>query len=117
VKFKLDENLSPSLAILFAASGHDAHSVVQQALGGQSDDRVIDVCNREQRALVTLDLGFSNILSYPPAAFAGIIVLRLSNQAHVSLKSALQSILELLPREPLAGRLWIVEDHKIRIRE
>jgi Domain of unknown function (DUF5615) len=41
VKFKLDENLSPSLAALFAADGHEAHSVVQQALGGQPDERVI----------------------------------------------------------------------------
>ena len=55
MKFKLDENLSPSLAALFAASGHDAHSVVEQALGGQPDDRIIDTCSREQRALVTLD--------------------------------------------------------------
>jgi hypothetical protein len=33
VKFKLDENLSPSLSALFSATGHDAHSVVEQALG------------------------------------------------------------------------------------
>lgn len=65
MKFKLDENLSPSLAALFAAAAHEAHSVVQQALGGQPDDRVIDVCARKQRALVTLYLDFSNILAYP----------------------------------------------------
>jgi uncharacterized protein (DUF433 family) len=62
VKFKLDENLSPSLAVLFAAAAHDAHSVVQQALGGQPDERVLDVCVREKRALVTLDLG---LCQYP----------------------------------------------------
>jgi hypothetical protein len=33
VKFKLDEKLSPSLAEVFTAAGHDAHSVAQQALG------------------------------------------------------------------------------------
>jgi predicted nuclease of predicted toxin-antitoxin system len=117
VKFKLDENLSPSLATMFVTAGHDAHSVVQQALGGQPDHRVIGFCTREQRALVTLDLDFSNILSYPPPAFAGIVVLRLSDQAHGTVESALRSMLELLPREPLAGRLWIVEDQSIRIRE
>jgi hypothetical protein len=35
VKFKLDENLSPSLAKLFAAEGHDAHSVTEELLNGQ----------------------------------------------------------------------------------
>jgi predicted nuclease of predicted toxin-antitoxin system len=67
VKFKIDENLSPSLATMFEAAGHDALSVVQQALGGQPDERIIDVCGREQRALITSDLDFSNILTYPPA--------------------------------------------------
>jgi predicted nuclease of predicted toxin-antitoxin system len=44
VKFKLDENLSPSLAEIFAAAGHEAHSVTQQALGGEPDVHVLDVC-------------------------------------------------------------------------
>jgi predicted nuclease of predicted toxin-antitoxin system len=116
VKFKLDENLSPTLAAIFAAAGHDAHSVVQEALGGQPDERVIDVCNREQRALVTLDLDFSNILTYPPAKFAGIVVLRLVDQAHVTAEAAIRRVLALLPEEPVAGTLWIVEDRRIRIR-
>jgi predicted nuclease of predicted toxin-antitoxin system len=59
VRFKLDENLSPSLAELFAAAVHETHSVAQQGLGGQADARVIEVCGREQRAFVTLDLDLS----------------------------------------------------------
>jgi predicted nuclease of predicted toxin-antitoxin system len=116
VKFKLDENLSPSLGLIFEAAGHDAHSIVQQALGGQPDDRVLDVCNREQRALVTLDLDFSNILTYPPARSAGIVVLRLVDQAHVTVEAAIRRVLSLLPEEPVTGMLWIVEDRRIRIR-
>ena len=49
MKFKLDENLSPLLAPLFTSAGHEAHSVVAQSLGGQPDERIIDVCSREQR--------------------------------------------------------------------
>jgi predicted nuclease of predicted toxin-antitoxin system len=98
VKFKLDENLSPSLATLFASTGHEA------------------VCAEEQRALVTLDLDFSNILAYPPASFTGIVVLRLTSQSHVSVESAIGRVLELLSQESLLSKLWIVEDHRIRIR-
>lgn len=116
MKFKLDENLSPSLSALFAAAAHDAHSVVEQALGGQPDERVIDVCRREQRALVTLDLDFANILAYPPASTAGIVVLRLPNQAHVTVEAAIGRALELLSREPVLRMLWIVEENRIRIR-
>jgi predicted nuclease of predicted toxin-antitoxin system len=116
VKFKLDENLSPSLAALFAAAGHDAHSVVEQNLGGQPDERVVDVCRREGRALITLDLDFANILAYPPAEFAGLVVLRLADQAHATVESGIQRVLDLLPAETLAGTLWIVEDRRVRIR-
>jgi predicted nuclease of predicted toxin-antitoxin system len=117
VKFKIDENLSPSLATMFEAAGHDAHSVVQQALGGQPDERIIDVCSREQRALITLDLDFSNILTYPPAKYPGIVVCRLPNQAHVTVEAAIRRVLDLLPQEALTGTLWIVEERRIRIRD
>ena len=116
MKFKLDENLSPSLSAMFAAAGHEAHSVVEQALGGQPDERVIDVCRGEHRALITLDLDFSNILAYPPAQFAGVVVLRLPDQAHPTVEAAIARLLALLPEEPLVGMLWIVEERRIRIR-
>lgn len=116
MRFKLDENLSPSLAEMFAAARHDAHSVAQQGLGGQPDARIIEVCGGEQRIFVTLDLDFSNILAYPPADFAGIVVLRLANQAHVAVQAAIQRLLDLLNQESVAGTLWIVEDRRIRIR-
>jgi predicted nuclease of predicted toxin-antitoxin system len=116
VKFKLDENLSPALASMFAAAGHDAHSVIEQALGGQPDDHVLDVCNRENRALISFDLDFANIIAYPPANFHGIVVLRLSSQAHLHAEAAVQRILAQLPAEEIPGRLWIVEEHRIRIQ-
>ena len=115
MRFKLDENLSPSLAEMFGAAGHDAHSVTEQALGGQPDGRIIGVCTRELRALVTLDLDFSNILTYPPANFAGIVVLRLTDQAHPTVTTAIRRMLALLPHEKLSGTLWIVEEHRVRI--
>ncbi len=82
-------------------------SVVEQALGGQPDERVIDVCRREGRALVTLDLDFSNILAYPPAEFAGVIVLRLANQAHVTIEPAIRRMVELVSQEPEQARFGL----------
>lgn len=117
MNFKLDENLSPSLAEIFVDAGHDAHSVVQQALGGQPDERVLEVCRRERRALITLDLDFSNIHAYPPADAAGIVVLRLASQGHAVVEAAIRRMLTLLPQEPLTGTLWIVEEHRVRIHE
>jgi predicted nuclease of predicted toxin-antitoxin system len=117
VKFKLDENLSPTLAAGFLAAGHEAHSVLEQALGGASDPRVIEVCRLESRTLITLDLDFANIQRYPPTHYAGIMVLRLGTQAHRPVASALADAIRLLEREALSGRLWIVESGRIRIHD
>jgi predicted nuclease of predicted toxin-antitoxin system len=116
VKFKLDENLSPLLAPLFTSAGHEAHSVVAQSLGGQPDERVIDVCSREQRALVTLDMDFANIQTYPPTRHAGIAVLRIADQAHDQVERAIHQLLAVLLHEQLSGTLWIVEPDRVRIR-
>ncbi len=48
--------------------------------------------------------------------FAGIVVLRLADQANVTVEAAIRRLLELVGKEPLAGSLWIVEDRRIRIR-
>jgi predicted nuclease of predicted toxin-antitoxin system len=117
VRFKLDENLSPALAEQFLAAGHEAHSVIDQALGGASDPRVIEVCRTEDRALITLDLDFANIQRYPPAQSAGVMVLRLGTQAHGAVAKALADAIGLLGREVLRGRLWIVESGRIRMHD
>jgi predicted nuclease of predicted toxin-antitoxin system len=115
MKFKLDENLSPSLATLLAAEGHDAHSVTEQSLSGKPDADVIEVCKAESRCLITFDLDFSNIHSYPPAGYPGIIVLRLANQSHSLAEKAIRRIASLVPTEKLDRALWIIEDHRVRI--
>jgi predicted nuclease of predicted toxin-antitoxin system len=117
VKFKLDENLSPTLAAGFISAGHEAHSTLDQTLGGAADQRVIEVCCLEGRALVTLDLDFANIHRYPPNRYPGILVLRLGTQAHGPVAAALANAIELLHREPLSGRLWIVEVGRVRIHD
>jgi predicted nuclease of predicted toxin-antitoxin system len=117
VRFKLDENLSPTLAVQFVSAGHEAHSVLEQALGGANDPRLIEICQREGRVLVTLDLDFANIQRYPPTIYCGIMVLRLGTQAHGPVARALTNAIDLLQKEDLNGRLWIVEVGRIRIHE
>lgn len=63
-------------AHLFRKHGHEVSTVDSQDLGGASDDELIEACRTEERALVTLDLDFSNVLRFPPERYAGIAVLR-----------------------------------------
>ncbi len=76
MKFKLDENLPVEVAALFREAGHDALTILDQQMGGQADDKIIRICKKERSALITLDLDFSDIKSYPPSEHYGIFVLR-----------------------------------------
>ena len=59
MNFKLDENFGIRTIDLFRNAGHDAQTVVEEKLSGASDRQIYQVCIRERRCLVTLDLDFS----------------------------------------------------------
>jgi predicted nuclease of predicted toxin-antitoxin system len=114
-KFKVDENLPTEAAELLASAGHDAVTVGDQRMVGQSDTNVAMVCKREGRAVVTLDLDFADIRTYPPGDYAGIIVLRLARLDKPRALSVLKRLLPVLQHEPLAGKLWIVQETSVRV--
>lgn len=116
MKFKFDENLPPDLGALLRANGHDARSVFDENLRGAADPLVAKVCQDEQRILITLDLDFAHIKNHPPQDFHGIIVLRLARQDQDTVLAIIPRILTLLQTEPIAQRLWIVDDIRTRIR-
>jgi predicted nuclease of predicted toxin-antitoxin system len=116
MQFKLDENLPVDAAQLLINAGHDALTVLDQNMGGRPDPDVAEVCQREGRALITLDLDFSDIRTYPPANYSGIIVLRPRLQDKTSVLSLIARLLSTLAVEPLDKHLWTVDETSIRIR-
>lgn len=117
MRFKVDENLPVEVAHLLREAGHEATTVLDQHLGGTDDWTVASICQQEARALVTLDLDFSDIRTYPPTHYAGVVVLRLMRQDKPHVLEVCARMIPLLSDEPLAQRLWIVEENRIRIRE
>ena len=116
-RFKIDENLPIEVAEVLKAAGHDAMTIFDQSMVGNLDPKVASVCKAEGRVLVTLDLDFSDIRTYPPAEFPGIIVLRPRNQAKPTVLALVNQLIALLETgEPLAGHLWIVQETGLRIR-
>ena len=116
MRFKMDENLHADAAALFRQNGHDAMTIEEQLMQGSNDQRVGEVCCQEGRILVTMDLDFANIRNYPPENYPGIIVLRLASQARAYVLRILNNVLNMLQNETVAGCLWIVEEHQIRVR-
>lgn len=116
MKFKIDENLPLEVSELLQKEGYESKTVKEQLLNGEDDPKVASVCRTEERALVTLDTDFSDIRTYPPENFSGIIVLRLKRQDKPNVLNVLSRLLDLLKSEPLKNHLWIVDENKVRIR-
>jgi predicted nuclease of predicted toxin-antitoxin system len=116
MRFKFDENLHADIAEALRSRGYDAVTVYDQQMRGDSDSRLGEVCQAEARAIVSLDLDFASVRDYPPENYPGLIVLRLADQSRPYILHILNSVLDLVDREELTGSLWIVEEHRVRIR-
>jgi len=116
LRFKVDENLPIEVAVVLRNAGFLADTVWDEGLSGASDQDIALVCRQEGRALITLDLDFADIRTYPPEEYAGIIVLRLRQQDKISVLAVMQPLISLLQRESVRGHLWIVDEKRVRIR-
>lgn len=116
MRFKVDENLPVEVADLLKAAGHDAATVNDEGVGGATDPDLADLVRRENRVLVTLDAGFGDIRTYSPRDYPGLLVLRLPRQDKAFVLQVCQRLVGQLAKESVAGRLWIVEANRIRVR-
>jgi predicted nuclease of predicted toxin-antitoxin system len=116
MKFKLDENLPIEASTLPREAGHDSLTVLDQNMGGKTDEHIMQICLQEQRALITLDLDFADIKTYPPSDYHGIFVLRVKQQSRSKVLEVLTRLIPVLSSEPIEKQLWIIEEGRIRVR-
>lgn len=115
-EIKADENLPSEVATAFREAGHDCHTVWDEQLQGSPDVVIAERCRAENRVLVTLDLDFANILSYPPGSHPGMIVLRPHSADPESILRVLSRVMQELAVEQVDGSLWICDDSTTRVR-
>ena len=116
MRIKLDENLPLALQSGLGALEHDVHSVFDEDLAGEPDDKIWHACTVEERFLITQDLDFSDARKYPPGTHAGIMILRVADDSRENL---IRVVLRAFSEQDLAAferALVVVTDVKIRIR-
>lgn len=85
-------------------------------MAADTDSYVATACIEEQRALLTLDLDFADIRTYPPQEYYGLIVLRPRRQDRDRVVEVVSRLFPVLADERLVGELWIADEKRVRIR-
>ena len=116
MKIKLDENIPGGAADVLHARQRDFDTVVDEALGGQSDPTVPEAAGIEGRIMITLDRGFGDVRAYPPGTHPGIIVLRPDDQRPSTVISTIESLLDHHDLESLVGCITVVQRNVLRMR-
>lgn len=116
MRFKIDENLPPVLADELRQFGHDAVSVLEQHMGGAPDPEVARICQKEGRAILTLDTDFLDARVYPPDQYWGIVVLRLRREGIQQILDAIDHLVSYLDHSSLDGKLCVVSESGVRVR-
>jgi predicted nuclease of predicted toxin-antitoxin system len=117
LKFKIDQNLPGECAVLLREAGFEADTVDDEGLSGAEDCDIAEHTRSDGLALLTLDLGFSDIRTYPPQQYSGIVVLRSKAQDMITLTSMLRRLIQVLRERRPEGQLWVVQPDRIRFRE
>lgn len=115
--FLIDEDMPRSTAGALRNAGHRVEDVRDVGLRGHSDAEVFAYAQRAAAVLISCDKGFANMLTFPAGTHAGIIVVRIPDEAPpAELNRELVGAIEQLGDEPLAGILVIVEVGRMRVR-
>jgi predicted nuclease of predicted toxin-antitoxin system len=116
MKFKIDENLPGDIVLDLRAAGHEADSVLDEGLGGAPDSTIMAQIQVEQRAIITLDKGIADVRTYPPTAYAGLILLRPRSTGRQATLDFVRKHLPALLQSKLVGHLFVVTENGIRVR-
>jgi predicted nuclease of predicted toxin-antitoxin system len=115
MRVKLDENIPVSAKHALENAFCDVHSVFDEKLSGVDDGTLWDVCQQEQRFLVTQDLDFSDIRKFSPGTHCGILLLRLKNPSATAIKALLKELVSRHQFKEWHGCVVVATQRKVRV--
>lgn len=116
MRFFIDECVWQVTRDYIKQIGHDIASVEQCGLSGSDDNIVIARAVAENRAFLTRDMHFCNILLYPPENYFGIVVLKIDPSTIEQVHRTLGTALGHFTQESIQKALLIVDSNKFRER-
>jgi predicted nuclease of predicted toxin-antitoxin system len=117
VTIVVDEDMHRSVAEPLEQLGHRVFDVRDCGLRGASDKEIFAFAQKQGAALLTGDLGFANILTFPLGSHHGIIVSRFPNELPTwRINEEILHGLKSIKDEEIKGNLIIIEPGRVRIR-
>jgi predicted nuclease of predicted toxin-antitoxin system len=109
--------VSPKTVRLLRQLGYDIKGVAEAGLKGCEDDEVVDLAARENRIILTHDLGFGSIYYFFKRGYVGIIILRVHPPTVEEVNHVLKNFLERvnLEKERLTKCLIMLNKRKYRV--
>ena len=120
LRFFSDQCVPAEITDTLRRHGHQV-TLLREALPIRSPDPVVIAKAQELGAiLLSLNGDFADIVTYPPARYLGIIAIQLHNHPEIipQLMARLLSFLDAHPQQEFYhGKLFLVEVHRVRIRQ
>jgi len=116
--FLIDEDCPLSLEKLLNSKGYDTIHVKTSGLSGTKDPELFVFAQKEQRIIISRDLGWANIKTYPPNTHCGLIILRFPFEAIATeIRQVLEQFIDRVDMSEIVGATVIVDKNKFRIRK
>src|SRR2546430_6858822 len=120
LRLYIDQCVPRSVSGSLQDAGHLVELLRHHLPINAKDPDVIASAQSLDAVLVTLNGDFADIINYPPARFGGIIALQVRNHPE-SIPAIVMRLLTYLgehsERAHYTGKLFLVEAHRIRIKE
>ena len=79
MRFLVDANLSPRLAVSLTEAGHDAVHVAGLGMSRATDIEILEVADRDDRVVVSADTDFGTLLAMGNRRSPSVLLLRLGS--------------------------------------
>lgn len=120
LRFFADHCVPTSVVEQLSEAGHEVLKLREHIPQDSPDTAVISAARELDAILISLNGDFVDIVTYPPASYNGIIALQIRNHPR-SITGIVSRLITYLASHPDAlhykGKLFLVESHRIRIRE
>ncbi len=120
LRFFADHCVSNAIVQVLRDEGHEVLRLRDYIAADSPDGVVISKAQELGAILLSLNGDFSDIVTYPPASYKGIVALQVRNHPEIvpQLLNGLTGYLSAHDdMEHYAGKLLVVEAHRIRSRQ